>query len=78
MDSDGQKNGYDLGVTSRAAQAVNIPIIASGGAGTAQHIVDAFAAGADAALLASLLHFRELSIAEIKAAMQQAKLPVRI
>ena len=78
MDSDGQKNGYDLGVTSRAAKAVNIPIIASGGAGSAQHIVDAFAAGADAALLASLLHFRELSIAEIKAAMQQAQLPVRI
>ncbi len=78
MDSDGQKNGYDLGVTSRAAAAVNIPIIASGGAGSAQHIVDAFGAGADAALLASLLHFRELSIAEIKAAMQQAKLPVRV
>ncbi len=77
MDSDGQKNGYDLGVTGRAAKAVNIPIIASGGAGSAQHIVDAFAAGADAALLASLLHFRELSIAEIKAAMQQARLPVR-
>ncbi len=77
MDSDGQKNGYDLGVTSRAAQAVNIPIIASGGAGSAQHIVDAFGAGADAALLASLLHFRELTIAEIKETMRQAKLPVR-
>ncbi len=77
MDSDGQKNGYDLGVTSRAAKAVNIPIIASGGAGSAQHIVDAFAAGADAALLASLLHFRELTIAEIKAAMKEARLPVR-
>jgi len=78
MDCDGQKSGYDLGITAQAAQAVNIPIIASGGAGSAQHIVDAFAAGADAALLASLLHFRELSIAEIKAAMQQARLPVRL
>ncbi len=78
MDADGTKAGYDLEITHRAAELVDIPIIASGGAGSVKHIVDAFQAGADAALLASLLHYKELTIAEIKAGMQEARVPVRL
>lgn len=77
MDTDGTKAGYDLEITRKAAGLVRIPIIASGGAGSVQHIIEAFQAGADAALLASLLHFQELTIAEIKTAMQSARIPVR-
>lgn len=67
MDCDGTKNGYDVELTKAIADAVEIPVIASGGAGTVQHMYDAFALGkADAALLASLLHYRELTIKEIK------------
>jgi len=67
MDSDGTKEGYDLELTSAIAKSVKIPVIASGGAGTNEDIYDALTKGmADAALLASLLHFRELTIAEIK------------
>lgn len=78
MDADGSKAGYDLDVTKAVADLVNIPVIASGGAGSTQHIVDAFKAGADAALLASLLHYKELTIDEIKAAMQAASVPTRV
>jgi len=67
MDRDGTKDGYDLKLTRMIADAVKIPVIASGGAGTIEHLYDAFVSGeADAALLASLLHFRELTIKEIK------------
>jgi len=67
MDRDGTKIGYDLELTRRIADAVNIPVIASGGAGTLEHILDAFTIGqADAALLASLLHFREMTVKQIK------------
>ncbi|MFA5839180.1 MAG: imidazole glycerol phosphate synthase subunit HisF [Candidatus Margulisiibacteriota bacterium] len=67
MDCDGTKNGYDLALTKAIADAVNIPVIASGGAGTLEHIYEAFIKGnADAALLASLLHYKELTIKEIK------------
>lgn len=78
MDADGTKAGYDLGITELAAKLVNIPIIASGGAGNTQHIIDAFNTGADAALLASLLHFKELSIHEIKEAMKQNQILTRL
>ncbi len=78
MDADGSKTGYDLDVTKMASELVNIPVIASGGAGSSQDIIKAFEAGADAALLASVLHFRELSILEIKKAMKAKDLPVRI
>lgn len=77
MDADGTKAGYDLGITKAAAELTNIPIIASGGAGNTQHIIDAFNAGADAALLASLLHFKELTIHEIKEAMLKNKILTR-
>ncbi|MDI6731097.1 MAG: HisA/HisF-related TIM barrel protein, partial [Candidatus Margulisbacteria bacterium] len=67
MDRDGTKDGYDLELTKAIADAVKIPVIASGGAGTLEHIYEAFIKGeADAALLASLLHYKELTIKEIK------------
>lgn len=77
MDADGAQTGYDLAITSQASKMVKIPVIASGGAGSLEHVIEALEAGADAALLASLLHFQKLTIAEIKTAMQKAKLPTR-
>jgi cyclase len=77
MDADGSKQGYDLEITRKASQSVNIPVIASGGAGCLDHIIEAFKAGADAALLASLLHYGELSIAEIKKTMQLNNIETR-
>jgi len=66
MDADGTKAGYDNALLSAVCGAVRIPVIASGGAGTPAHFFDAFHAGADAALAASLFHFRELSILKLK------------
>ncbi len=78
MDRDGTKDGYELELTRAVADAVNIPVIASGGAGTVEHIYDAFIKGrADAALLASLLHYRELTIKQIKSHLQSKGINVR-
>lgn len=67
MDADGTKNGYELNLTKQVAEAVGIPVIASGGAGKMSDFKDAFTIGkADAALAASLFHFKELTIAELK------------
>lgn len=78
MDRDGTKDGYDLELTSAISSAVNIPVIASGGAGKLEHIYDAFVeGGAEAALLASLLHYRELTIKEIKDFLQAKGINVR-
>lgn len=67
MDADGTKNGYELNLTRQIAEAVGIPVIASGGAGKMSDFKDAFTIGkADAALAASLFHFKELTIAELK------------
>ena len=67
MDRDGQKNGYDLGLTRAVANAVNIPVIASGGAGTVEHLYDALNIGqASAVLAASIFHFGEIEISEAK------------
>ncbi|BCU83127.1 imidazole glycerol phosphate synthase subunit HisF [Polycladomyces abyssicola] len=67
MDQDGQKDGYDLALTRAVADAVRVPVIASGGAGEARHFYEAFEeAGADAALAASIFHYQELSIEEVK------------
>lgn len=67
MDADGTKNGYELNLTRQIAEAVGIPVIASGGAGKMSDFKDAFTMGkADAALAASLFHFKELTIAELK------------
>jgi imidazole glycerol-phosphate synthase subunit HisF len=78
MDADGTKNGYDLALTKAVAQAVNIPVIASGGAGTLRHFADVFTqTGADAALAASVFHFGEIPIAKVKEYLKQQKVNVR-
>jgi cyclase len=77
MDRDGTKDGYDLALTSAVAGAVNVPVIASGGAGELGHLVEALQAGADAALVASLFHFGEHTVAEAHAAIAAAGIPVR-
>ncbi|NQZ32276.1 MAG: imidazole glycerol phosphate synthase subunit HisF [Oceanospirillaceae bacterium] len=78
MDQDGVKNGYYLGVTKAISDAINIPIIASGGVGNLQHLVDGVKlGGADAVLAASIFHFGEYSIPEAKAFMAQQGIEVR-
>lgn len=78
MDRDGTKAGYDLELTRQVAEAVNIPVIASGGAGTREHFYDVLTAGkADAALAASLFHFGELDMADLKEYLSGKGLPVR-
>jgi len=79
MDRDGTKAGFDTDLLAAVAQAVNVPVIASGGAGNVQHIVEAVTKGhASAVLAASIFHFGELRIGEVKAAMAAAGLPVRL
>jgi len=78
MDQDGTKRGYDVALTRAVSQAVRIPVIASGGAGTVEHFRDAFSEGlADAALAASLFHFGELTISRVKGFLASAGIPVR-
>jgi cyclase len=78
MDRDGTKDGYDIATTRAVADAVSIPVIASGGAGRIEHFLQALTeGGASAALAASLFHFRELTVAEIKAYLAERGLPVR-
>jgi cyclase len=78
MDRDGTKIGFDLPLTRAITDAVNVPVIASGGVGTLDHLVDGvIAGGADAVLAASIFHFREYTIAEAKAAMSDAGIVVR-
>ncbi len=78
MDADGTKNGFDLGLTKAVADAVNVPVIASGGAGKPEHFKQAFDAGAEAALAASLFHFRELNICALKQYLAREGVPVRL
>src|SRR3954464_14807404 len=78
MDRDGTNDGYDLALTSAVAGAVGVPVIASGGAGELHHLADALLAGADAALAASIFHYGRHSIAEAKAHLAAAGLPVRV
>jgi cyclase len=77
MDRDGTNAGYDLDLTRAVSETVPVPVIASGGAGRLDHLVEALDAGADAALVASLFHFGRYSIAEAKAALERAGVPVR-
>lgn len=78
MDRDGTKDGYDLALTRAVAEAVGVPVIASGGAGTLDHLYDALTEGrADAALAASIFHFRECSIQDAKAYLRSRGVPVR-
>ena len=79
MDGDGTKAGYDLKLTRAIADAVSIPVIASGGAGSLEHFYDALTeGGADAALAASLFHYKELEIREVKEYLRDRGLPVRL
>ncbi|MBB5517632.1 imidazole glycerol phosphate synthase subunit HisF [Amphiplicatus metriothermophilus] len=78
MDADGARAGYDLGLLRAVAGAVSIPVIASGGAGTLDHLVAAARAGASAVLAASIFHFGDHTIAEAKAALAAAGLPARL
>jgi len=78
MDRDGTKDGYDLALTRAVSDAVEVPVIASGGAGTAAHFADALTdGGADAALAASVFHFGEMRIADVKAELAGRGIPVR-
>ncbi len=78
IDTDGMKNGYELTVTEMVSQAVNVPVIASGGAGTPKHIAELFEkTSADAALVASMVHFGDYSVQSIKDSMKNAGIPVR-
>jgi cyclase len=79
MDRDGTKDGYDLELTSAITQAVNVPVIASGGAGTLEHLVEVIrTAGADAVLAASIFHYGEYSIHEAKTHLAARGIPVRL
>ena len=79
MDQDGQKTGYDLELTRAVAEAVTIPVIASGGVGNLEHIYDGFVrAKADAALAASIFHFKEYTIRQAKEYLQERGVPVRL
>ena len=78
MDGDGTQEGYDIELTRAIADAVNIPVIASGGAGTLPHFAQALTeGGADATLAASLFHYKQLTIAEVKDYLAQQNIPVR-
>ncbi|OCL97320.1 imidazole glycerol phosphate synthase subunit HisF [Arcobacter porcinus] len=78
MDNDGVKQGFDLDITKQISQTLNIPVIASGGAGNMQHFKDAFEAGADAALAASIFHFKEVDIMELKKYLKENNVNVRL
>ncbi|MFE1362086.1 imidazole glycerol phosphate synthase subunit HisF [Streptomyces harbinensis] len=77
MDADGTKNGYDTAMIAQVRKRVSIPVIASGGAGRLDHFPPAVAAGADAVLAASVFHFGDLRIGEVKATLRAAGHPVR-
>ena len=79
MDCDGTKAGYDIRLTRAVADAVKIPVIASGGAGTKEHFYEALTSGgADAALAASLFHYKELEIGEVKQYLDGRGVSVRL
>ena len=78
MDADGTKAGFELNITEQISKAVNVPIIASGGAGTMEHIKEAFDCGADAALAASIFHYKEIDIMDLKHYPHDQNIPVRL
>ncbi|HVR04642.1 MAG TPA: HisA/HisF-related TIM barrel protein, partial [Solirubrobacteraceae bacterium] len=77
MDRDGTSDGYDLDLIAAVSQSVGVPVIASGGAGELDHLVEALRAGADAVLCASIFHYGRHTIAEAKAHLAAAGIPVR-
>ena len=79
MDRDGTEDGYELELTRAVADAVDVPVIASGGAGTLEHLVEAVdRGGADAVLCASIFHYGHFRVREAKERMQAAGIPVRL
>lgn len=78
MDTDGTKNGYDRELLEWSARNLKIPLIASGGAGNMEHIKEAYLSGADAALAASIFHYKEIEIKALKNYLSSQKIPVRI
>ncbi|GIO24555.1 imidazole glycerol phosphate synthase subunit HisF [Oceanobacillus sp. J11TS1] len=77
MDADGEKNGYQIEITKKIADAVNIPVIASGGAGKREHFSEILAEGIDAALAASVFHYGEIPIQELKEYLSSQGIPMR-
>ncbi|MBA5866057.1 MAG: imidazole glycerol phosphate synthase subunit HisF [Nitrospira sp. CR1.3] len=78
MDQDGQQSGYDLGLTAAVSESVSIPVIASGGVGTLEHLYEGFVKGkADAVLAASIFHFRTHTIPQAKAYLRERGVPIR-
>ena len=79
MDCDGTKAGYDVDLTKAVAEAINIPVIASGGAGKLEHFSEVIKkSDADAVLAASLFHYGELSVKQVKEYLKKSSIPVRI
>lgn len=79
MDTDGMKNGFDHELLNAVCNVVNVPVIASGGCGTLEHFSDVFEqTGADAALAASLFHYRELTVEQVKTHLKEKRIPVRM
>jgi cyclase len=78
MDRDGTQDGYDTSLLRAVSEAVDVPVIASGGAGEPSHLVDGFAAGADAVLCASIFHYGRHTIPEVKRHLADAGIPVRL
>lgn len=78
IDADGTKKGFDLGITRRVSEAVNVPVVASGGAGTLEHMAEVLIAGkADAVLAASIFHFGEFTVPQVKEYLRSREIPVR-
>ncbi|WP_419770870.1 MAG: imidazole glycerol phosphate synthase subunit HisF [Candidatus Marinarcus sp.] len=78
MDTDGAKTGFELNITQQISDSIEIPVIASGGAGTMEHMKEAFEHGAQAALAASIFHFKEIDIMDLKRYLLKNGIPVRI
>jgi cyclase len=78
MDRDGTQDGYDLDLTRAISGAVDVPVIASGGVGGPEHMVEGFAVGADAVLAASIFHYGRYSVAAVKSVLDAAGVPVRL
>ncbi len=78
MDKDGTQSGYDIGLMKNISSSVNIPVIASGGVGTLDHLVDGIKSGANAVLAASIFHYGTFSIEEAKQYLASKDIPVRI
>lgn len=77
MENDGTKNGFAIDITKAVSKSINVPVIASGGAGTMEHFTEIFKM-ADAALAASIFHFKEIAIPDLKKYLAEQKIPVRI